>query len=843
MSGRRSESALGWRTSGALFVLSVALGALGLGATWVAVEVVLDGATRVVDPPFALPWLALVPAFGLAFHLSIDFEYRREHRSITFTQLPLALGLVFTPAWQVLLAAGIAITLDSLAFRRLHLQRLLFNVAATLMEAGVAILGVALLAPTGTDLRLGAGLLLGLVVGETVGQFALTLVIRLVGEPVRREELLQLLLTGAVSTLVMTCVAVVAVTSVWTQPYAALVILAIAGALTAAYRQHRRVTDQQQTTAELYDFVKDLGPVDVEDETALQVVERMRVLLHAQHLDLTVTRPRTGAWLRLRARDDAPPTTVPLDVEEVAHGTLGGRSGDPTSGASGRMSTPLTGSNGLLGILTVAERLGDVRDFDMGDLRLLETVATQLTTALERGQLLVDLEEAATTDRLTGLPNLAETTRLVDQLLHDAPSGLALPDGPRVLVAAVAVESFREVNDTLGHLVGDNLLLEVTTRLRAFLAQQGSGGVVGRIGGGRFAVAVPAAAFSGEPEILGLTLRAAVEGPAHLDAIGTHVRLSVGASRGPEHGSDAATLLRRAETAMFSARHQHGGPVVWEPAYELEGARRLTVVTALNDAISQGAIGVAYQPKICARTGAVTGVEALARWTHPALGAVGPDEFVPLAEASGLVGPLTLTVLGQALSAYKGWMRRSGHVGVAVNISAESLLEESFVGQVTALLAEHRLPADVLTLELTEGVVVGDAALAATRMQQLRDLGIRLSVDDFGTGYSSLTYLKGLPVDEVKIDKTFVAGLGTNADPTADPADEAVVRAVVDIAHALGIKVVAEGVEDATQQDALHRLGVDEVQGYLVARPMPSLEMATWLRHGGRERSRGWDRV
>jgi EAL domain-containing protein (putative c-di-GMP-specific phosphodiesterase class I) len=244
--------------------------------------------------------------------------------------------------------------------------------------------------------------------------------------------------------------------------------------------------------------------------------------------------------------------------------------------------------------------------------------------------------------------------------------------------------------------------------------------------------------------------------------------------------------------------------VVWEPAYEVEGQRRLAVVMALREALSSGAIGVGFQPKVDTLTRVVTGVEALARWTHPALGAISPAEFVPLAEASGLMGPLTSTVLRQALTTCKGWQRRGGRVGVAVNVSAETILDPSFVTEVAAVVTSVNIAPDLLTLELTEGVVVNDPGLAAVRMAELRALGVKISVDDFGTGYSSLTYLKGLPVDEVKIDKAFV-----------------------------------DGITQEEQHQMLARFGVDEVQGYLHARPMAALDMAQWLRRREQETPHG----
>lgn len=475
------------------------------------------------------------------------------------------------------------------------------------------------------------------------------------------------------------------------------------------------------------------------------------------------------------------------------------------------MATPLLGMNGLIGVLTVHDRMGSVRGFDMGDLRLLETVATELATALERGKLLGDLELAATTDPLTNLPNLSDVTRRLDAELRNHAS---------LLVAAIAVDSFREVNDTLGHQVGDDLLVEVTQRL----ARSHPHAIVGRIGGGRFAVAVHSGDSWGDPSMFGLGLRAQVEGGAQLGAVGTHVRLSVGVVSAPDHGRDGATLIRRAETAMYGARHTQGGPVVWEPAYEVQGQRRLAVVMALREALASGAIGVAYQPKLDTQSGQVTGVEALARWTHPALGAIAPDEFIPLAEASGLMGPLTTTVLRQSLTACMGWQRRGGRIGVAVNVNADTVLDPDFVTEVSAIITSVGIDPALLTLELTEGIVVDDPVLAAVRMHELRAFGVKLSVDDFGTGYSSLTYLKGLPVNEVKIDKGFID------DVVDDAGDRAVVRAVVDIAHTLGMTVVAEGIEQEDQHRVLASLGVDETQGYLHARPMAAVDMGAWLR-------------
>lgn len=780
-----------------------------VGASALAVTLLLAGPALVavshgpaLPPHIRVPWWSLIPLFVAAHYLHLGFQRRDSNVLITLSQVPLALGVVLVAPDRHLLARLLAAAAVALVARNRPLKAG-FNVGAAGLEVGVAALAVSVVAPMQTPgPHLWAALFVGLLGADLAVQLALLLLFRLLHTPLTRRQLVEPLVVALLTSGVFAGLAVLTISAAWTDASTLLVVAALAVALALGYRAHQRLVVQQQATEDLYALVKDLGPVDVEHPDALKALERVRELVHARHLGLTAIDARGVQGVHLSVHLDAEPeTSSPSAVDtQAVHGGL----------QDDCMTTPLLVQGAVIGLLTARHRVGCDRGFDMGDLRLLETVANELGTALDRGRMLRDLGRAATTDSLTGLPNLRRTEEQIDALLV----------GRQVLLAAVAVDSFREVNDTLGHLVGDDLLREVADRL----AHAVPGAVVGRIGGGRFAIAVPAELAGDDAAMFGLHLRTRVEGGVQLGAVGTHVRLSVGCVRAPEHGRDAGTLLRRAETAMYSARRAHGGPVLWEPAYEVKGQRRLAVVMALREALSSGAIGVAFQPKTAVSDGRVTGVEALARWTHPALGSITPAEFVPLAEASGLMGPLTSSVLRQALTACKGWQRRGGEVGVAVNVSADTVLDQTFVTEVAAVLAAVDVRPGLLTLELTEDVVVADPELAVERMNELRALGVRLSVDDFGTGYSSLTYLKGLPIDEVKIDKGFVDGI------VDDPADQAVIRAVVDIAHTLGMTVVVEGVEQESQQALLRRLGVDELQGYLHARPMPALDMAAWLR-------------
>lgn len=794
---------------------SVELRVLALTLAWSGAALgLLWGAGPLVDPahtPVQLPWWALGIAYLAAGLLPVVYEVRGEARTFSLTQFALAIGLVFVAPWLHLAVRVAASIVEVLAVRRQPPLKALYNVSVAALEVGVATAVAGLLAAQafGTPLlapgpRLWAALLAGVLVSELVLFGSIQVLFLAIGalRP-GAAELRTGLLTTAASTSLFTGVAIVIVAAVWSDVWTVAVGGAVGGALAVSYRKHRRLTADQQQTQALHQFITGLGPLDLEAGASRQVLGHVRTLLHARHL--TVGLREADGWQHYSDHDasvsDAPEPGPPH------HGGSG-----PVLGRDDQMSAPLVGSQQLVGVLSVSSRLGNARPFGLRDLRLLETLAAELSTALERGRLQRELATAATTDALTGLPNLHETTVRLDAMIER-------DEG--VLVATLAVDSFREVNDTLGHQVGDDLLREVTRRLRLAYPEA----ITGRIGGGRFAVALSAEALGGDPAMFGLGLRAQVEGGAQLGPVGTHIRLSVGCVRGPGHGREAATLIRRAETAMYSARHTGGGPVIWEPAYEVEGQRRLAVVMALREALASGAIGVGFQPKVDTRSRAVTGVEALARWTHPALGAISPAEFVPLAEASGLMGPLTSTVLRQSLTTCKGWQRRGGRVGVAVNVSADTILDPSFVTEVAAILTSVGVAPQLLTLEITEGVVMDDPGLATERMHELRALGVRISVDDFGTGYSSLTYLKGLPVDEVKIDKGFVDGIARDA------ADRAVVRAVVDIAHTLGLRVVAEGVEQEEQHQLLSGLGVDEVQGYLHARPMAALDMARWLRH------------
>jgi diguanylate cyclase (GGDEF)-like protein len=427
-------------------------------------------------------------------------------------------------------------------------------------------------------------------------------------------------------------------------------------------------------------------------------------------------------------------------------------------------------------------------------------------------------------DALTGLPNRTFLQRAIGTALDDVEAGRS----PGAAVMLLDLDEFKAVNDTLGHEHGDQLLIEVGARLTAAVGKAGS---VVRLGGDEFAVLV--AATNDERRVLqiGRRMLRALEEPIPLDGLEVEIGASVGIALAPAHGTDTATLLKRADLAMYDAKTSNSGVRLYESELDTNNPRRLTLVSELRTALQNGTIQVHVQPQAQLVSGEVVGVEALVRWEHPELGWISPDEFIPVAERSGLIGPLTSHVLDASLAACAQW-RRAGHeLGIAVNLSARSLHDADLVAEVERLLRRHGVPAQQLTLEVTEGSVMSDPTRALAVLHALRGLGVRLSVDDFGTGYSSLAYLQRLPVQEVKIDRSFVIGLGQTRENTA------IVRAIVDLGRALGLEVVAEGVEDADTWQLLAAMNCDLVQGWHLARPMPTDALPAWLEKHEQERT------
>ncbi|NMO53716.1 EAL domain-containing protein [Actinoplanes sp. TBRC 11911] len=417
----------------------------------------------------------------------------------------------------------------------------------------------------------------------------------------------------------------------------------------------------------------------------------------------------------------------------------------------------------------------------------------------------------ASHDALTGLPNRVLLHQRITRSV-DADTGAAL--------LLIDLDRFKEVNDTLGHHYGDHLLIEVAQRMQAILGPEPT---VARLGGDEFAVLLPGVSNAQDVAALAGDLQKALAEPFLLDGLSLTVAGSIGAALCPQHGSTADELMQRADIAMYAAKTRRAGYLLFDDSQDSTDPRKLTLASDLRRAIDQNQLTLHYQPKVDAHTATVLGAEALIRWHHPEHGMVPPDEFIPLAEHTGLITPLTRFVLDTAVRQCRSWMLDGHQLSVAVNISTHQLLDLGFPTTISDLLTHWQVPARLLTLEITETAIMADPDRALQTVQQLHDLGVQLSIDDFGTGYSSMAYLKTLPVDELKIDRSFVSRM------TTSERDAIIVRSTVELGRNLGLNVVAEGVEDSATRDQLDAVGCNAIQGYYISKPVASTGFGDWL--------------
>ncbi|MEO8517620.1 MAG: EAL domain-containing protein [Dermatophilaceae bacterium] len=425
-----------------------------------------------------------------------------------------------------------------------------------------------------------------------------------------------------------------------------------------------------------------------------------------------------------------------------------------------------------------------------------------------------EMEHRSLHDALTGLPNRAMLADDIEQAL-----GVAERDGTSVGLLLLDLDRFKEVNDTFGHDYGDALLRQIGPRLAGVL---GGVGTVARLGGDEFAVLLPGLRGVNQATDVAGALLSALAIPFPVEGIDVDVEASVGVVISGEHGQDATTLMQRADIAMYVAKTQHLAVFVYDASIDGHSASKLALVGDLRRALDSGELLLHYQPKVSLTSGEVLGVEALVRWQHPERGLVFPDEFIPLAENTGLMNRLTKYVLNAALAQARTWIDAGRPLSIAVNLSARDLHEERFAEVVAELLARHEVPAHLLELEVTETAIMTDPPRARAMLERLSALGIRLSLDDFGAGYTSLSQLTSLPIDEIKIDRSFVMTMAE------DPSNALIVRSLVDLGHSLGLTLVAEGVETEGVLQVLAALGCDVAQGYHLSRAIPVAALDTW---------------
>ncbi|HUG85881.1 MAG TPA: EAL domain-containing protein, partial [Euzebya sp.] len=591
--------------------------------------------------------------------------------------------------------------------------------------------------------------------------------------------------------------------------WAPVAMVAMLHAVHRAHVRHLQADGEQHKVLELTRHIT--ADADL-PTTAAMICQATRLLLDAPMAAMRIPRldGRGHEWIGA-AGEKAERLEHRLVVEIV-----GGAHDGCCAGS--RRATLFTEVGSVPGCwLAVSVDTGTLDPLHRGTIAMvLDHTAVALTNA-RRGQVLLaqarHARHESSHDALTGLPNRTQLMAHIREAIREARSfGLLLID----------LDDFKQINDAMGHAIGDTVLTEIACRL----ASAGRhAGVVARLGGDEFAAVIE----GGEAVCreLARRLRDAIAVPVTIGSHTIEVGSSLGVASFPAHGTDPDELLKNAERAMYEAKEAGRGTSVFGAASAGRAARQLAISSGFRSALQDGAVAVAFQPVIELHDGLIVSVEALARWAHPDLGPIGPEEFVRVAEQAGLINDLTHQVLDTALQWHGEWARQGYDIGVSVNISARSLLDAELPLRVARQLEDHGVAADRLTLELTESSVISDPQRTMVVLHRLSALGVKLSIDDFGTGYSSLAYLRQLPACEVKMDKSLILPMTDEADATA------LVSGVLRLCHQLGYRIVAEGIETAALQSVLRRLGCDRGQGFHIARPMPGGDVLPWALQRG----------
>ena len=799
-----------------------------LGAAAAAVWAVAGGIEPVAAPVRVPVWLLII-GFVVADLLVAHVPFEGQAHTLDLGAVPLIVGLVFCPPLTLLTARLTALGLVLVAHRYSAIKSA-FNLANTAFEIGVAtlvfhaVLGSATVISWRGWLACYAAALTSLLASSIGIAIVISLSLR------RVERSASLVLVGSAAVLVTAALGVLTTAIIW-DDWRGLWIVAVAVA--AAYggiRAFVKLRNRYANLELLYRFTTSVSGATETDDVLRLTLERSRDLMRAELAELIVALP-SGGWMTKRlVGDDIVTEVEPVDIPTRLE-SLVLKQGSPlltrrnqrdapfrealaNRGWQDVVASPLARDDGSSAVLLVANRLGEAGTFETEDMKVLETFAGHTAIALRVGDLVdrlraeaADKEFSALHDALTGLPNRKMLIARLEELVAGAAPGVLTG------VFFMDLDRFKEINDTLGHVTGDALLIEVAHRLSCVV---GSRGMLARLGGDEFALVVSELSSVDEARELGRAVEVAVDTPFVIEQLSLEIRVSIGIALAPIDSVDPSALFQHADIAMYAAKGRRTGVEVYEPSIDRSSTRRLRLAGDLRHAIESGELRLEFQPEVSLLRRRIVGFEALARWEHPTFGDVTPDEFVPIAEQSGLVHPLTRWAIRASLEHLSRWRAVDGALRMSVNVSARNLIDVSMVADVRRILRDAGLPGDALTLEITESTLMDEPQRTVAVIDRLRDVGVRFAIDDFGTGYSSLSYLKRLAVDEVKIDRSFVRDMARDSDLAS------IVRSTVDLGRNLDLNVVAEGVEDARTASMLLGLGCDVVQGFYLSPALPA---------------------
>jgi diguanylate cyclase (GGDEF)-like protein len=798
------------------------------------------GAIKTDIPPAAMA-LLIGLVYAASFWVPVSFHHRGNTVQFSLEEVPLLLGLVFL-APDVLVVVCVTAIFVVFSLRRLALLKLAFNVAM----AGFATSVAALVYRSALDSHLpvspqGWGAATAALVAMLLtGNVLLVVIAKLYGQTREGRTGSQILTTMMLSAASI-ALAIVVLNAAWISLWAVVPVLLVAAMIIAAYRAYLRLSLRFSSLERLYDFSRVLGTTNLEPNSmSIEVLHQVCTVMRARQAQLVLAEP-SGIPRRLTLTEDGPSGVQPIHLDDSSFVTQAidqqtaslhvetptperSRPGtDPVVGEyTAALVAPLVNDNVSIGAIVAVDRDEAQDAFDEDDLRLFETLVAHASANLDRARLVEELRyevdsktHQATHDMLTGLPNRS---------LFVTRATAALAQAGRIAVVLLDLDRFKDVNDTLGHAIGDRLLCEVAERLQRTLPEDAT---VARLGGDEFALVIPNVTSWQQAAKKVEELRTALGRPIEIDGLTLATQGTAGVVLAPEHGDNVALLLQRADIAMYLAKDRHSGIEFYSVEHDQSMQRQLMLSGLLTHALeTKSELSVMYHAIGDVRTGKIVQVEALTRWNHPELGSIPPDEFIGIAEQMGLVSQITDFVLARSCADLAAWRAEGIDVAVAINTSGREFSDGGLVERVRRQLAAHDLPADVLTLEVTETEVMADLLQASRVLDELAALGIRIAMDDYGTGYSSLEYIHRLPLQELKIDRSFVTNLPN------EKSNRVIVDTSIHMAHSLGLSVVAEGAEDELTCAILAELGCDQIQGYYLSKPMKPDDLVAWLKAG-----------
>ena len=637
------------------------------------------------------------------------------------------------------------------------------------------------------------------------------------------------------------CLALAFLDAAWFDRWATLPLLLVAALIIVAYRGYNRLSLRFSALEHLYDFSRTMGTASLEPSSmSVDVLKKVCTVMRTRRAELILAEP-SGIPRRITFDDRGASGIESITLARGIVRDRGCRLGpgvapyghrprravsmDPIVGEYHEaIVAPLMNRHTTIGAIVAIDRDEELDSFDDDDLRLFETLVAHASTSLERARLVEELRyevdsksHQATHDMLTGLPN---------RMLFLSRAAAAVSESSGVAIVLFDIDRFKDVNDTLGHTIGDRLLCEIAERLLRAVSGRAT---VARLGGDEFALVVSDVTDPERAVEIVHELNVEMQRPIKMDGLTLAITASAGIAMAPEHGEDASLLLQRADIAMYLAKERRSTVEVYSVEHDQSMQRLLMLGGLLTHALETGTeLSLMYQPIGDVRSRDIAYVEALCRWNHPVQGFIPPEEFIGIAEQMGLIPQITDFVLNEGCAQLARWRDAGITIGLAVNVSGREFADINLVDRVEKCLRQYDIPAHLLTLEVTETEIMADLGAATKVLYELSARGIKLGIDDYGTGYSSLQYLHKLPVNELKIDRSFVTNLPNEAS------NRIIVRSSIQMAHSLGLYVIAEGAEDELTCAMLAEAECDFIQGYYLSKPQKAEDLQEWILGGAK---------